>query len=63
MKKYKVKDVYEGTEVLGYVNNIREVKKLAKQRYEDTDGECLIEYRVLNILTLKYDNPQILKTF
>lgn len=52
--KYKVYDIYDLTEVLGYCNTIAEVKDLARQRIEDTDGECECVYAELNPETGKY---------
>lgn len=57
MKKYKVFDIYDGIEqreTLGYADNIKEIKQLAKERINDTDGECLIAYITLDITTSKY---------
>jgi len=42
--KYKVVDLYDGRDFLGYAEDMRGVKKLAKKQYEDTDGECSIFY-------------------
>lgn len=69
MKKYKVYDLYEcefgAREVLGYADNMKEIKRLAKERYNDTDGECDIWYAELNIETQKYkfSNAKHLETF
>lgn len=42
---YNVYDDYDLTmECIGKAENLREVKKIAKERYYDTDGECLIYY-------------------
>lgn len=57
MKKYKVLDIYDGIdlrETLGYADNIREIKKLAKERIKDTDGECLVAYLELDTTKNKY---------
>lgn len=54
MEKYKVYDLLEEKEVLGYAADLVEVKRLAKERYEDTDGECLVMYAILNKETNKY---------
>ena len=54
MKKFKVYDLYEGKIVLGYADNMQEVRKLAKEQYEATDGECAIFYAPLNPNTEKY---------
>ena len=43
-RKYKVYDLYDYKETLGYVDNMREVRRLAAQQYDDTDGECCIYY-------------------
>lgn len=56
MKKYKVVDLYDGyKDVLGYADNLQEVKNLAKQRCEETDGECQIWYYPLDPSDNKYD--------
>lgn len=54
MKKFKVYDMYEGKMTIGYVDTLSEVKKLAREYYEETDGECSIWYAELNPETLKY---------
>ena len=41
---YTVFDEWEGKEFLGMVNTMKEVRETARQRYEDTDGECQIWY-------------------
>lgn len=42
---FKVYDDYDmNMELIGTADNLQEVKQLAKERYEDTDGECLIVY-------------------
>lgn len=65
MNKYKVVDTYEGFDLIGYANTLKEVKQLAKQQYEDCDGECSICYYPLNEKTQKYDRSKIkfLETF
>ena len=41
--KYKVIDDYDyNAEVIACCNTEREVKKVIRQRIEDTDGECYI---------------------
>lgn len=57
MKKFKVYDLYDGemAETLGYADNLKEVKKLAKERYKDTDGECFVIYAELVPEINKYD--------
>lgn len=54
MKKYKVYDLYDGKKCIGYADTIKEVKKLAKEYYEETDGKCQIYYAELNRETNKY---------
>ena len=46
-KLWKVVDMYEGYELLGYVDTKREALKLAHERADDTDGECYIVFRKL----------------
>lgn len=54
MKAYKVYDLYEGKETLGYCDTLEEVQALSNERYDDTDGECSIWYAELNPETNKY---------
>ena len=54
MKKFKVYDLYDGKDVLGYADTLSEVKKIARTQYEATDGECAIFYAALNPETNKY---------
>lgn len=65
MKKFKVYDLYDGKETLGYVDTLKEIKALAKERYEETDGECAIFYAELNKETNKYkfSSAKHLKSF
>ena len=58
MKKYKVYDLYVYKEVLGYVDTMQEVKRLARERMVDTEGECSIYYVELNKDTQKYKFSQ-----
>lgn len=53
-KKYKVYDIYEGNDTVGYADTIEEVKKLARRWYDDVDGECCIVYVELNKESGKY---------
>lgn len=62
MEKYKVIDVYEGRETIGYTSNLNTVKRMARERITDTDGECLIEVRELNVDTNKYKFMKILES-
>lgn len=55
MKKYKVYDLYDGKDCIGYADTLKEVKKLAREQYNDTDGECAIYYAELNQDTNKYN--------
>lgn len=41
-REWKVLDVYEGCELLGYADTKAEAYKLAHERANDTDGECWI---------------------
>lgn len=54
MKKYRVYDIYEGKDVLGYADTLTEVKRIAREQIEDTDGECMVVYAELNPETGKY---------
>ena len=53
-KKYKVYDIYEGKDTVGYADTIEEVKKLARRWHDDVDGECCIVYAELNKESGKY---------
>lgn len=41
-KQYKVVDLYEGTQCIGYADTLDEVCDIYRQQIEDTDGECRI---------------------
>lgn len=64
MKRYKVYDLYDGDDFLGYADTIREIKKLAREEYEETDGECVIGYAELdpNTNNYKISELKLLKT-
>ena len=55
MKKFKVYDMYDGPECIGYADTYQEVRKIARQQYDDTDGECMICYEKLDPVSQKYD--------
>ena len=55
MKKFKVYDLYEGPVCIGYADTLNEVRKLAREEYDETDGERLICYVELDPVTQKYD--------
>lgn len=40
--KYVVVDFYEGAEIVGKAETIREAVELARQYQNDTDGECTV---------------------
>lgn len=54
MKTYKVYDIYEAKDVVGYADTLEEVKKLARSWHRDTDGECCIVYAKLNVESGRY---------
>ena len=54
MKKYKVYDLYEGKDTIGYADTMGEVKKIVRRRIDDTDGECECVYAEINPITSKY---------
>lgn len=54
MKKFKVVDLYEGKETVGYADNINEIKKLAKYWCEEVTEEAAIYYYPINEKTGKY---------
>ena len=41
---YGVFDLYEYPELIGEAQSMKDVRKIAKQRVKDTDGECQIFY-------------------
>jgi len=53
-KKFKVVDLYDGKETLGYADSLNEIKKIARKRLIETDGECQVFYYPLNDETGKY---------
>lgn len=55
MKKYKVVDLYNGKEMLGYADNLNEVKKIARRQLVEADGECAIYYYPYDGSKKKYD--------
>lgn len=54
MKKYKVADLENGKETVGYADNIEEIKRLAKYWIENIAEETAIFYYPLNKITGKY---------
>lgn len=54
MKKYKVYDLLEGKEVLGFADTMEEINKIALEWFKDTDGECSIFFAELDNSTNKY---------
>lgn len=54
MKKYKVVDLEDGKETVGYADNMEEVKRLAKYWIENVTEEAAIFYYPLNKITGKY---------
>jgi len=59
MKKYKVVDDYEmDWECIGYADTFGEIRKIAHERYLDTDSECAIYYYPLNEETGKYKRSE-----
>lgn len=57
-KKYKVYDLYEGKDILGYANTMEGVRNLARIQDRDTDGKCIPVYAELNPETGKYKFSQ-----
>ena len=55
MKRFKVYDLYEGNDCIGYADTLREVKKIARIQYDETDGECDIFFVELDQETQHYD--------
>lgn len=54
-KKYKVVDLLEGKETIGYANTMDEVRKLAKCWLANITEEAAIFYYPLNGKTEKYE--------
>lgn len=53
-KKYKVVDLYDGIDVVGYANDRTTAKKLARMQAADTDGECYVVILVYDEQEQKY---------
>lgn len=53
-KKYKVVDLLESKETIGYADTIAEIKRLAKYWIENVAEEAAIFYYPLNKVTGKY---------
>lgn len=51
--KYVVVDFYEGAEIVGKAETIREAVELARQYQNDTDGECTV--RIGEVSDYAYD--------
>lgn len=49
MKKFKVVDLKEYYEVLGYADTMVEVEQLAEEQIEATDGDCAVYYIPKNV--------------
>lgn len=54
-KKYKVVDLTDGRNFIGYADTLRQVKKIAKQWCEEVTEEANIYYYPLNEETGKYE--------
>lgn len=54
LKKYKVVDLGEGKETIGYADTIDEIKRLAKQWIDNVTEEAAVFYYPLNEETGKY---------
>lgn len=54
-KKYKIYDLYEGKEAIGCANDMNEMQKIAREWFEDTDGECALVYAKFNSELKGYD--------
>lgn len=61
MKKYKVYDLCEKKEIVGYAETIEEVRMLANMRNDETNGYCTICYVVLNPKTNRYRDMRFLE--
>lgn len=53
-KKYKVVDLEEGKETIGYADTIEEIKRLAKYWIDNVTEEAAVFYYPLNEQTGKY---------
>lgn len=64
-RKYKVVDLFEEKETVGYADTITEIKKLAKYWIENVTEEAAIFYYPLNKVTGKYifSNRKFLETY
>lgn len=54
MKKYKVVDLEDGKETVGYADTMEEIKGLAQYWIENVAEEAAIFYYPLNEITGKY---------
>lgn len=61
--KYKIVDIYEGLQTVGYAQTISEARQIAKQWDEDTDGENYLMYYPLNPVTGKYTREKALPLY
>ena len=59
MKKFKVYDLYDGADCIGYADTLEEVRKIAIQQYDDTDGECSLWYAEIDPVTEKFDRKSL----
>lgn len=60
MKKFKVYDLYEGVDCIGYADTLKEVKRIAKQQYNDTDGECSLWYAEIDPVTERFERTSLI---
>lgn len=66
MKKYKVVDLEDGKETVGYADNMEEIKRLAKYWIENvTEEAAAIFYYPLNKITgkNKFSERKFLETY
>jgi len=59
---YKTKDLMNGEK--WYNKNLTEMKKQAEKYVDECEGDCILEYRIFNTKTKKYQlmtNQEIIK--
>lgn len=59
--KSTTEDIYEEIDIIGHADTMQEVKQRARQRDNDTDGECHIVYSELKEDIQKYNFTNIKK--
>lgn len=56
MKKYKLYDIFEGAELIGEYDTMKQVRNAMQERFYDTDGEWLPRLLRWNKKKNEYDS-------